>query len=77
MLIRILGIIFNIIAVVIGCYQLFTQTFELQIPMFLCFSIGNLMVGIVQLKEKKYIYAWSTIIVSICMLIMAIVYIIN
>lgn len=77
MIIRIIGIIFNVTAVGMACYQLFTQTFELQIPMFLCLAIGNLMIGILQLKEKKHINAWSALTVSIAMFVMAIIYIIS
>lgn len=67
-MLRIYGSLFSILAIFIACYQLFTQTFELQGFLFLFIALSILVICIQRMLEKKYVYG----VISLLLFLLAI-----
>lgn len=73
MALNVLRTVFTVSAILIACYQLFTQTFEIQGYLWLCLALTFLIIGIQALKQKRNIYAGIQFLVFILALVVAII----
>ena len=73
-MLKVLQILFSIIAVAFACYFLFAKNFHLIAYMFIFSGLTMLVSGLIEFKKDKKIVGWFLVVVFILSIFVAIQY---